>query len=191
MGQIFSRRSHSPGEDIVGTKRAITSTGSGDKELLDVSVNVGSGAASCTLVEFVVDASPDYAINDQVGEAVEITNAARFTGGGGILEHISAYNKANVVIDIAFHFFRAEPTSTSGDDNAAMAISDADSELHLFSVSIPKGRFYVIGNVHASLEAYLRYQCDGTSLWVVAQALSAINFAASDDLGIVLGLRKD
>jgi hypothetical protein len=143
-------------------------------------------------IEFATDASPDYSIFDQVGEAVEIANAARYIGGGGYLENIEVLIKDNINADLSFHFFRDEPTSTSGDDNAAMALSDDDLELKLFSVTVPKGRFQTLGNNQSgTLNIGLRYQCDATSLWVVAQALSITNFSQTDGLSIVTALTKD
>lgn len=138
--------------------------------------------------EFVVDASPDYSPGDQVGEAIAIS-----AGPSGILESLSVINKTVALIDIAFHFFRANPTSTSGDDNSALAVSDADSELYLFSVYINKGIMGSLGgSVVGTVPVGYDYETDdGENLYVVALALDTINFAASDDLQIVPGVRKD
>ena len=64
-------------------------------------------------------------------------------------------------------------------------------EMHLFSVALSKGRFYALGSAVGALQTNLRYQCDATSLFVLAQALSTINFAATDDLHVTFGFKQD
>lgn len=143
-------------------------------------------------IEFVVDTTPDYSIGDQIGDPVEITNAALTSGGGGILLHASIMLHAAQFVPIELFFFKDNPSSAN-DDNATIDISDADVENALFSIYIPDGRLQApsssdyIGTVSLGYS----YQCTNTSLWVVAKAAATVNFAATDDLQLVLGLLRD
>lgn len=151
-----------------------------------------SPTSYCPRVEFVVDTTPDYTVGDQIGDAVEVTNAARFTGGGGTLDSLTVILHVAQFVSFELFFFDANPTSAN-DDNAAIDISDADVETALFSVFFPAGRLAAPSatDYFGTINVDYKYQCSGTSLWVVAKAVDTTNFAATDDFQLRLGLTRD
>jgi hypothetical protein len=76
-----------------------------------------------------------YATGDVLGTLMEITNAARFTGGGGYVRNITVLDKTQAqraAIDVLFF----DRSVTVAANNAAAAMSDADMAFFVGQVSI-------------------------------------------------------
>ncbi|MCG8544341.1 MAG: hypothetical protein MJE12_09055 [Alphaproteobacteria bacterium] len=136
-----------------------------------------------------------YSAGDVVGGEQTIANAARVSGGGGVISQVGMFSEGGTIAanDIEVIFFTSNPASTY-DDNAALPIgADADGFLILGSVildtvvDVGDGFFLYARNVN------LPYICTGsTSLFAVAVERSG-TFApdATDGVGFVYGLLRD
>ena len=112
-----------------------------------------------------------YTANDCVGGEIEITTAARISGGGGIITQVVMAVEDNdadgvAASDYDIFIFKSNPGGTYT-DNIALAVSDADA----FEVEavITLDEFFDCGNVSILQAKNLNipYICDATSLWAV------------------------
>ena len=73
----------------------------------------------------VTTATTAYVAGDQVGTLVTVANAARVTGGGGMIVGVTLIDQSDIIGAYDVVFFDSSVTLAA--DNAAFAISDADS----------------------------------------------------------------
>lgn len=73
----------------------------------------------------VTTATTAYTAGDQVGTLISLTNAARYSGGTGTITSVTLIDQSDIAGAYDVIFFRASVTLAA--DNAAFAISDADS----------------------------------------------------------------
>ena len=146
-------RNHTSGSTTDGDYSAI-SVSSTRRDLQRISVGV-TGVTTTT---------PAYTAADQVGTLVTIANAARVTGGSGTITGVVLIDQSDIIGAYDIIFF--DSTITPAADNAAFAISDADSLKIVASVQLA-GAFDLTNNRLA--QAYnlaVPYVCSGgTSLF--------------------------
>ena len=153
-------RNHTSGSTTDGDYSAISVSSTGEmqtvarRDLQRISVGV-TGVTTTT---------PAYTAADQVGTLVTIANAARVTGGSGTITGVVLIDQSDIIGAYDIIFF--DSTITPAADNAAFAISDADSLKIVASVQLA-GAFDLTNNRLA--QAYnlaVPYVCSGgTSLF--------------------------
>ena len=136
-----------------------------------------------------------YTAGDVVGGEQTLANAARVSGGGGIISSVGMSSEGGTIAadDIEVIFYTSNPASTYTDNAALPTGADADSFLILGSVildtavDIGDGIFLYARNVN------LPYTCTGsTSLYAVAVERSGTYAPdATDGVGFVYGLLRD
>lgn len=141
----------------------------------------------------LVNSTPAYAVLDRVGaDTLEIANAARYTGGGGMIHNVALISKVVNLVDVAFHFFSSDPGS--GTDNAALSLTDTNvADYYLFTVVAPRGSNQNFAlNIAQGTQCKLRYKCDATSLYVIPQMLIASGaYSSTSDLVLKVGYTRD
>ena len=108
-----------------------------------------------------------YAVGDLLFDATTIANAARFSGGGGVITGVNLIDSndqgANA-LDILFF----NTTVDGGTLNSAFALSDADALFYVGMVQIAAGNYVdAANNFIASVEANVPFSCAVTSLFAV------------------------
>ena len=129
-------------------------------------------------------AATAYAVGDQLGNQMTFANAARVSGGGGIIRGITLISAADTIGAVDVVIFDSSVTLAA--DNAAFAISDADALKVIDLVSL-NGAFDIGNNrLCRSGPLAIPYVCNGgTSLYVgmiTKAAIAATPFAAATDI---------
>lgn len=112
----------------------------------------------------VTTATTAYTAGDTVGTLITVANAARVTGGGGVIVGVTLIDQSDIIGPYDVLFF--DSTVTLAADNAAFTISDADS-LKLVAILQLPGSFDIGANrVAQSYNLAIPYVCaGGTSLF--------------------------
>ena len=169
-------------------KLAISTDGSGT--LIPAEATYGllsSGVARRDLVRIsvalsgVTTATTAYSAGDQVGTQVSLTGAARSSGGTGTIVAVQLIDQSDIIGAYDVVFSRASITPAS--DNAAFAISDADS-LNVVGIA-QLAQAFDIGNNRIA-QAYniaIPYDCSGgTTLYANLLTRSAHTFFTAGSL---------
>lgn len=145
-----------------------------------------------------------YEDKDQLGGIMEITNASRVTGGGGILRGVTILCKANVAPTMVLKFYSQSVTVAS--DEAEASTSDADRAFQVGELIVAAGNWGTVesgtpANQFAQIPAPtgastsiglgLFYTCAATSLFCSAMITSATTFASTSDLVFSFVLEQD
>ena len=129
-----------------------------------------------------------YIANDAVGGLLTFANAARVSGGGGVIKNVIILDDAGQ--DVAMELWLFSGTFTAMADNAPWAPSEADLRLLLGIAA--SGTWYAAGTPSAArIEVSQRYDCAGTSLFGQLITRGTPTFAAADDVTIIIGLLQD
>lgn len=136
-------------------------------------------------------ATTAYTAGDQVGNQMTFANAARVTGGSGVVTGCVLISAADVIGP--FDLVLTDSSVTLAADNAAYAISDADA-LKMVGLLQLTGA-YDIGNnrIAQAYGAWLPYQCSGnTSLFggLITRS-SHTFFAAVTDIQVILLVERN
>lgn len=136
-------------------------------------------------------ATTAYTTGDTLGTIFTLPNAARATGGYGVITGVAVISAADITgaIDVIFH----RATATLAADNAAYAISDADA-LNVIDV-VQLGTSIDIGNNRIARATGLAIPYEtgaGTSLFASLATRSGHTFfAAVTDLQLVVHVERD
>lgn len=128
-----------------------------------------------------------YTAGDQVGTQFTLANAARISGGGGMIVGVQLISAADTIGTFDVVFFDSSVTLAS--DNAAFAISDADSLKIVALVNLAGA--YDIGNnrIAQAFNLAVPYVCSGSSSLYAAliarTAISGTPFAATTDIQLI------
>lgn len=137
-------------------------------------------------------AATAYTAGDQVGTLFTFANAARATGLTGKITGASLVSAADTIGTFDLLIFR--DTLTLAADNAAFAISDADSLKYLWTLPL-LGAIDIGNNRVAQSDPTRRaYDCAGTSLYgalITRTAIAATPFAAATDIQLTLFVELD
>jgi propanediol utilization protein len=135
-------------------------------------------------------ATTAYTAGDQVGTQFTMTNAARASGGHGVITGIVLVSAADIIgpYDVVI----ARESITLASDNAAYAISDADSLKLVQLVQLQGG--FDIGNNRLAIapNIYIPYDCNGgTSLYagLITRADHTF-FGATTDLQLIFYVER-
>ena len=85
-----------------------------------------SGNMALISVTPAIQVTPDYSAGDLVGGKIELLNAQKFAGGGGIIRQVTLTDLAKLSIDKDLVFFSADPAATTFTENAELDVDDAD-----------------------------------------------------------------
>lgn len=100
-----------------------------------------------------------YTAGDQVGGQISLSNAARASGGTGIITGVCLIDQSDIIGAYDVVFSRASITPAA--DNAAFAISDADS-LNVVGVAQLAGSFDIGNNrIAQAYNLAIPYDCSG------------------------------
>lgn len=112
----------------------------------------------------VTTATTSYTAGDQVGTQVSLTGAARASGGSGTIVAVQLIDQSDIIGAYDVVFSRASITPAS--DNAAFAISDADS-LNVIGLVQLAGAYDLTNNrIAQAYNLAIPYDCSsGTTLY--------------------------
>ena len=135
-----------------------------------------------------------YTSGDCIGGLMEFTNAARASGGSGIVQSVLTLDKTTAqrsAIDLLFF----DRTVTVAGNNSPVAMSDADMAYFLGLVSIgPYNTAFpatALNSVSTLLNIGLPFVLSGTSLFVQAVARATPTYTGVSDLVFTLGILQD
>ena len=132
-----------------------------------------------------------YAAGDVVGGEIEITNAARISGDGGVLASCSLSCEDDLAAsDIEVLLFDSNPTGTYT-DNAALAVPDADTYALIAAVDLDKKTDTGDGSFLQGRNVMVPYQADATSLWAVMVCRNAFTLTATNAIQLNMHLIRD
>lgn len=157
---ILGVRNHLTGSTTDGDYSAISVSSTGEMQTLarrDLQrIAVG--------VTGVTTATTAYTAGDQVGTQVTIASAARLSGGGGVITGVTLIDQSDIIG--AYDVVIFDSSVTLAADNAAFAISDADS-LKIVGIVQLAGAFDIGNNrVAQAYNLAIPYVCSGgTSLY--------------------------
>jgi hypothetical protein len=112
----------------------------------------------------VTTATTAYTAGDQVGVVFTIANAARVSGGGGVITGVTLIDQSDIIG--AYDLVLFDSSVTLAADNAAFAISDADA-LKIVAIVQLAGAFDITNNrIAQAYNLAVPYLCSGgTSLF--------------------------
>lgn len=136
-----------------------------------------------------------YDADDCLGGEIEITNAARISGGGGVIMQVVMAAEDNAADgwsagDVDIIIFKSDPAGTYT-DNVALAVSDADA----FEIEaiITLDEKFDCGDVTLlqAKNVNIPYACDATSLWAVAVNRGGVEPEATDAIQFRFKMIRD
>jgi hypothetical protein len=136
-------------------------------------------------------ATTAYSIGDQVGTQFTLANAARVSGGTGLITSVILTSAADIIGAYDVIFTRSSITLAA--DNAAYAISDTDAKAVVGIVQLA-GAFDIGNNrVAQALNLAVPYDCSGgTSLYAsLVTRVAHTFFAAVTDLQLQVFVERD
>jgi hypothetical protein len=133
-----------------------------------------------------------YTASDVLGAEMTIANAARVSGGGGVICAISmSAEGAAAASDVEVLIFESNPGGTYS-DNGALAVIDADTYLLTASVVLSNKTDTGDGSFLYERGLTIPYQCVGsTSLFAVAVNRGPMTPDATDALQFSFHLLRD
>lgn len=157
---IMGVRNHVTGSTTDGDYAAVSVSSNGDlhtvarRDLQRIAVGVTG----------VTTATTAYTAGDQVGTQITLANAARVSGGGGTIIGVTLIDQSDIIG--AYDVVIFDSSATLAADNAAFAISDADS-LDIVAVVQLAGAFDLTNNrIGQAYNLAIPYVCNGgTSLY--------------------------
>lgn len=134
-----------------------------------------------------------YAANDAVGGKLTFANAARVTGGGGVIKNMLIIDDAGQDAELELWLFKV--TFTAMSDNAAWAPSEADLENLVCVISTQESSQGWMAAGTPSIvdtEVARRYDLTGTSLFgQLVNPTDTPTYVATDDITVKIGLLLD
>lgn len=131
-----------------------------------------------------------YTAGDAVGELLIFANAARTTGGGGVVKSVVIVDDAGQDVEMELWLFY--DTITDVADNAPWAPTEGDLHKLDAIISTADGAWFAAGTPSvARVECSQRYSCGGLNLYGKLVTRGAPTFAATDDIMVIIGLLRD
>lgn len=158
---------------------------------IDSSEVLAVSSAGDTISQTPTVTAGAYAANDAVGGLLTFANAARTTGGGGVVLSVQIIDDAGQDAELELWLF--SETFTAMVDNAAWAPSEADLRKVRAVASTGDGSWRAAGTPSvATIEVSQRYDVTDTSLFgQLVNRTAGTTFAATDDVTAVVGLLQD
>jgi hypothetical protein len=135
-------------------------------------------------------ATTAYSLGDQVSPELTFANAARYSGGTGLITGITLVDKNDIIG--SYDIVISRVTMTLAGDNVAWAVSDADA-LNILAVVQLDTAIDIGGNRFAQAQNLaIPFDCGATSLFVSMITRTAHTFfAAHTDLQLALFVVQD
>jgi len=131
-----------------------------------------------------------YSAGDAVGGKLTFANAARTSGGGGIITNLRIIDDAGQDAELELWLFDQDFTAMS--DNAAWAPSEADLENWVMTISTTGDTWRSAGTPSTiDIDFVKGYVCNGTALYGQLVTRGTPTFAATDDLTAKLTMIRD
>ena len=132
-----------------------------------------------------------YTAADAVGGLLTFANAARVTGGGGVIQSVIFLDDAGQDVDLELWLF--DQTFTAIADADEFDISQADMRNLVAIVPSADGAWYATGTESACpvQKVAAPYNCLGTSLFGQLVTRGTPTFAAADDVTVIIQLMQD
>lgn len=171
------------------------STASIGKLAANDGVNIGDVdivSAGTTIAQTPAITAGAYSIGDAVGGLLTFANAARESGGGGVIKDVVIVDDAGQDAELELWLFNQ--TFTAMADNAAWAPSEADLEnlVTVISTEDSAQGWLAAGTPSAiEIEVARRYDLAGTSLFGQLVTRGTPTFAATDDVTVKVALLQD
>jgi hypothetical protein len=111
-------------------------------------------------------ASTNYSNGDTLGTLISVPNAVASAGGFGYLRNLRINDYADIVSSVTMFLFRDSVTLAA--DNAAWAVSDADSDQMIDQLMVPlvdNG-----ANRQGAIRPQTMFDCVGTTLYIGLRA---------------------
>lgn len=163
-----------------------TSTQIGTSVASDVNV-ISSGI---TISQTPTVTAGAYVANDAVGGLLTFADAARWTGGGGVIKDVLILDDNGQ--DVAMELWLFNATFVAMADNAPWAPSEADLRKLVAIIPTSDGAWFAAGTPStARVECSQRYDLVGTSLFGQLVTRGTPTFANTDDVTVIVGLLQD
>lgn len=136
-------------------------------------------------------ATTTYTAGDQVGTLFTISNAARFTGGGGIITGITVIDASDVIGPLDLVIF--DSSVTLAGDNAVFAISDADALDVVAVVQLIGGIDIGNNRIAQAVNLAVPYICNGgTSLYasIITRTANAVFAAGATSVQLTIYVER-
>lgn len=145
-----------------------------------------------------VSASPNYSINDVLGNKMVLSGIARVSGAGGIINSIVMTSKVDIPVGVTVDIllFNSDPTNSTFTDNAALAVNVNDLPSLLPGIATLSTKVS-LGATSAMLVAQnLGIPIDTLTtdtIWAVAVVRGAgtLDLASTSDIQFVFGFLPD
>ena len=137
-----------------------------------------------------VTAAGIYAAGDAVGGLLTFANAARVSGGGGVIKNMIIIDDDKETGALELWLFNQTFSATA--DNAPFTVSDADLENCIGVISTVNGDWFAAAdNQVADVEASKRYDLTGTSMFGQLVTRGTQTYTTTTDLTVKIALLRD
>jgi len=131
-----------------------------------------------------------YVAGDAVGGLLTFANAARVTGGSGVIKNVIIHDDAGQDDEMELWLFNATYTAIA--DGDPWDISQADARKLIAIVTTSNGAWFATGTESAAvIEASQAYTLVGTSMFGQLVCRGTPTFAATDDITVTIALMQD
>lgn len=153
-------------------------------------LNADIWSAGTTIVVSPTVTAGAYSAGDCVGGVLTFANAARESGGGGVVKDLTIIDDAGQDVEMELWLFSV--TFTSPGDNAAWAATEAELHTLLGIITTSSGAWFATGTPSAAfIECSVRFDLNATSLFGQLVTRGTPTFAATDDVTVILGILQD
>jgi len=151
---------------------------------------IGVTSHSDTIIQTPTVTAGAYTADDNVGGLLTFANAARLSGGGGVIKDLVIIDDAGQDAELELWLF--DQTFTAGADNAAWAPTEAELHNLITIITTADGAYFAGGTPSvAVVEVARRFGCVGTDLFGRLVTRGTPTYAATDDLTVILSLLQD
>jgi len=173
------------------------SAGSGGVLAVDVTDRIArelgvAGSEGATVSQTPEITAGAYSAGDAVGGLLTFANAARRSGGGGVIKTVTIIDDAGQDAELELWLF--DRTFTAIADNSAWAPAEADLERLIGVISTEESSqgWLAAGTPSAvTIDVSARYDVTGTSMFGQLVTRGTPTYVATDDLTIKVGLLQD
>lgn len=152
--------------------------------------DVGIVAEGGTISQTPTVTAGAYSAGDNVGGLLTFADAARVSGGGGVIKDVLLIDDAGQDAELELWLFKE--TFTPGSDNDAWAPVEAELHNLITVISTTDGHWIAAGTPSVCpIEIARRYDLTGTSLFGRLVTRGTPTFAATDDVTVMVGLLQD
>ena len=151
---------------------------------------IGVTSHGITITQTPTITAGAYVAGDAVGGLLTFADAARLTGGGGVIKDVLIIDDAGVSVELELWLF--DQIFTAIADNAAWAPTEADLENLVTVISTVDIDYFDASNhTVVPVEVARRYDCVGVDLFGQLVTRGTPTYDAIDDLTVKILLLQD